>query len=423
MLCPNCKTWELLEDDEFCSWCRHSVAPPVDDKPQIIVPKPPIEPEPPPLPPPPPPRPGWIWALVLIVIAAAGAFAFYKWPRSSPPPKIETFSADHDTIANGQSFILRWSVSGVKQVKIDPFGVLPAQGEQTVSPTQTSQYQLTAENPGGTALARIEVRVEAPPEPTPTPSPSGPSGTNDAVAPPEIESFSSDRSSITRGDTVDLRFAVTGATKVSIEPGIGEVPAGSTSVRVSPNADTGYILIAENSAWTSKTNPLTIQVKEPSPVIEFSGDARQIDFGRTVQLRWRCRNTTTVRIEPGFPKLDAEGSVTVTPGGTSEYKLIAEGPGGTASETWTVRVDPRIISFDSFPIQSKGCDFAILRWKVDGAAKISIDHGIGDVTAAPWFRVRPTQPTDYALTAERPGGAARKVWAVPAYPASPACPF
>jgi hypothetical protein len=81
---------------------------------------------------------------------------------------------------------------------------------------------------------------------------------------PNIASFGASPASIQRGQSATLSWgAVTNADNVSIEPGIGGVPApGSRSV--SPNDTTTYTLVARcgNNSVTRKT---TIQVTAPPP--------------------------------------------------------------------------------------------------------------------------------------------------------------
>ncbi len=68
-----------------------------------------------------------------------------------------------------------------------------------------------------------------------------------AVVQPVINSFSVSPTSITAGGSATLSWQVTGADKVNISPGIGDVaPVGNRSIL--PSATTTYTLKATNAA-------------------------------------------------------------------------------------------------------------------------------------------------------------------------------
>jgi hypothetical protein len=82
-------------------------------------------------------------------------------------------------------------------------------------------------------------------------------GVTPGTNPPTISSFTADPTSITEGDSSTLSWAVTDATTISINQGIGTVTG--TSVTVSPTTTTTYTLTATNSAG-SKTASVAITV-------------------------------------------------------------------------------------------------------------------------------------------------------------------
>src|SRR4030042_6001019 len=83
---------------------------------------------------------------------------------------------------------------------------------------------------------------------------------------PVISSFEADPPTITAGGSATLKWNVSGATKVSIDQGIGSV-ALSGSRAVMPSATTVYTLTATNASGA--TVPATAQVivtgAEPPP--------------------------------------------------------------------------------------------------------------------------------------------------------------
>lgn len=90
------------------------------------------------------------------------------------PAHIDAFQATAKAVARGGSVTLRWSATGVDQVRLDPLGlILPAKGELTHLVTGRTVYWLHVTNGAGgqsTPLV-VDVLPEAPvPAPAPVPS-------------------------------------------------------------------------------------------------------------------------------------------------------------------------------------------------------------------------------------------------------------
>jgi peptidoglycan-associated lipoprotein len=94
-------------------------------------------------------------------------------PPPPPPPAAPTASiaVSPTTIQGGQSASLTWQTSNATDVSIDGIGAVQANGSQSVSPSDSTTYHLTAKGAGGTqeATARLTV-TQAPPPPPPTPT-------------------------------------------------------------------------------------------------------------------------------------------------------------------------------------------------------------------------------------------------------------
>src|SRR5512141_1919566 len=95
-------------------------------------------------------------------------------PPPPPPPAAPTASltANPNTVDKGGSTTLTWQTSNATDVSIDGIGAVQANGSQSVSPTDSTTYHLTAKGSGGTqeATARLTVTQAPPPPPPPTPS-------------------------------------------------------------------------------------------------------------------------------------------------------------------------------------------------------------------------------------------------------------
>jgi peptidoglycan-associated lipoprotein len=112
-----------------------------------------------PIPPPPPPPP------------APAPASSTNAPATSGRPVVAEFSVEPASIERGQSAVLRWNVSGSTNVAIgNGIGTVPANGNQRVTPSDTTTYTLTASGAGGDTTATATLRVTAPPPPPPPPT-------------------------------------------------------------------------------------------------------------------------------------------------------------------------------------------------------------------------------------------------------------
>jgi peptidoglycan-associated lipoprotein len=123
----------------------------------------------------------WILAVLLSSVLAlvVGCEKKKTPPPPPPPPKpvTATLSANPTSIQRGQSANLTWSTDNATDVTLEGNKVDPS-GSQTVSPTDTTTYHLSAKGASGTQDATATITVAAPPPPpTPTPAPPPPPAT------------------------------------------------------------------------------------------------------------------------------------------------------------------------------------------------------------------------------------------------------
>ncbi|MHB1351674.1 MAG: CAP domain-containing protein [Desulfobulbaceae bacterium] len=141
------------------------------------------------------------------------------------------------------------------------------------------------------------------------------------------------------------------------------------------------------------------------PIIEFQVDKEQIPAGETVLLEWSVLYADTVVIEPDLGEVAAVGTTELRIEQTATYTLTANGPGGSASASVTVTVVPLPhIDFVADPGTIQPGASSSLTWNVRDANMISIDQGIGDVTALTSIIVTPSATTTYTMTATGIGG-------------------
>ena len=175
-----------------------------------------------------------------------------------------------------------------------------------------------------------------------------------------------------------------------------------------------------------KKKTIETPIPTPAPAItSFDADRRSIERGSSTFLRWSVAGSTAVRIEPGLGAFSAQGEKTISPGQTTRYTLVAEGPGGNVEGQVTVRVEapqrvivdspppppplvaavPTIAAFEAVPSPVEQCAIAILRWTVKGASNVAIGPEIGSVDPSSGYKVvRAIQTTRYTLRAVGTGG-------------------
>ncbi len=77
-----------------------------------------------------------------------------------------SLTADPLAIDLGQSVVLNWRTKDADTVTIDGVGAVPVNGTQTVAPSNSTNFHLTAKGPGGTVEASVRVTVRVPVAPT-----------------------------------------------------------------------------------------------------------------------------------------------------------------------------------------------------------------------------------------------------------------
>jgi plastocyanin len=106
----------------------------------------------------------WLVAAVLAVAAAA----LGQNPGTPPPSgfpvgpraQVLTFTADSTSIQPGQSVTLTWAAVNADRITIDPgIGIVTTRGSQTVTPTRTTTYTISAIGRGGADKKSLTVTV------------------------------------------------------------------------------------------------------------------------------------------------------------------------------------------------------------------------------------------------------------------------
>ena len=119
------------------------------------------------------------WSLLVVTLGALltlGACGKKAAPPPPPPPPAPpaptaSISVSPNSIQPGQSATLTWQTSNATDVSIDGIGAVQPNGSQSVSPTASTTYHLTAKGTGGSQEATAQLTVAQPPPPPPPPAP------------------------------------------------------------------------------------------------------------------------------------------------------------------------------------------------------------------------------------------------------------
>ena len=87
-------------------------------------------------------------------------------PAEAAPAPTASITADPLAIDLGQSVVLNWRSQNATSVTIDGIGPVNLNGTQTVSPSNSTEFHMTAKGDGGTTEATVRVTVRVPVVPT-----------------------------------------------------------------------------------------------------------------------------------------------------------------------------------------------------------------------------------------------------------------
>ncbi|HEV3200150.1 MAG TPA: OmpA family protein [Bryobacteraceae bacterium] len=246
---------------------------------------------------------------------------------TAPPgnPQIIRFEANPVSIAPGQSSTLSWTTTGASTVTISPtVGSVTLNGSTTVTPAQTTTYTLTATSADGRSVSAPVQVIVAP------------------ANIPQILTFVANPQTIDAGQSSQLCWQVSGATNITIDPGVGTNLNANDCATVKPNVTTTYTLTAVNAQGTIKAN-VTVNVGAVRITSFQANPVTTTAAGDPAVLSWTTQNALSVvligaEIGPQS-NLPLNGSFTVHPITNSTYTLTAYGPGGqTVSVTISVFV-------------------------------------------------------------------------------------
>jgi len=183
-------------------------------------------------------------------------------------PVTAQLSAQSNQVTCGQPTELSWKSANAVDESISNIGNVSANGQQSVSPTHPTTYELTAKGPGGTAEQTVTVGVNG--EPTATL----------ALSQPEIR-YHKIGDKVVQQDSATLNWSASNATQVSIQPLGSVATSGSSNIEATPdrsgtgpiNRDVTYTLSATNACGGTATRTATLHVVgsiDPAPPVTLA---------------------------------------------------------------------------------------------------------------------------------------------------------
>ncbi|MBI1353552.1 MAG: hypothetical protein GC160_04345 [Acidobacteria bacterium] len=347
-------------------------------------------------------------ALVLVGFVGLSQFGYWLWPASA------SLSGPEAPVDPGEPVELRWTTENIESATLDGRPVA-LEGALQVRPLETTVYTLAFNGKyGGAGEKQITVNVREPQK-----------------NPPQVQ-LSAARGEIRKGEEAKLLWLTVNAVSVRLMPEGKPLPvSGETTVQ--PSETKEYWLIAESKDGSRAESPrVSVTVTDPKrnespppqtpkPIIALLAAPQRLEKGSRVELSWQVSNADTVLLTMDgakAKKVTPSGKVTHDPKADAKYVIEASGPGGKASESVTVSVvnpPPQIVtppppvvkrapvkpsvSLVADPPTVERGKPTKLRWKSEGAQKLYINSGVGEVAPEGTVEVRPASDTSYTITA------------------------
>jgi hypothetical protein len=170
-------------------------------------------------------------------------------------PVTAQLSASQAQTTCGQSATLNWKASEAADTSITNIGNVPASGDRTVSPIQTTTYELLARGPGGEAKQAATIDVITRPAATLE------------LSQPEVH-YHKIGDKVVEQNSATLIWSTSNANRITIQP-LGTVtPSGSQIVEAVPNQtskgpvnrDVTYTLNVANACGGTATRTATLHI-------------------------------------------------------------------------------------------------------------------------------------------------------------------
>ena len=188
--------------------------------------------------------------------------------RVDVAPVTAQLSASQTQTTCGQSSTLNWKTTDAADTSISNLGTVPSNGDQTVSPTHTTSYELVAKGPGGEVTRTATVDVNA--QPTAMLTLNQPEVTYHKIGDKVVEQGSA-----------TLRWSTSNGNIVTLQP-LGNVSStGNQNIEATPDQTTTgpinrtvtYTLNVANACGGTATRTATLHIVgsiDPAPSVTLA---------------------------------------------------------------------------------------------------------------------------------------------------------
>ncbi len=305
--------------------------------------------------------------------------------RTVNRPEIRMFSADRLFVDDARPVRLSWEVRGARRLELLGVGEVTGLRSIDVKVRRDTVFTLVLTPDEGPPLQKsLKVQV--------------------CKDPPKIQSFVAGTDYLDMPVPVRLAWNVSGAERVEIDNGIGDVTSKS-HVDMLPRHDCVFTLTATSPFGLEARASVTVRVsKAPPSIIYFKSDRSFLDDSKPVELAWKvsddAHDVTIDRLGP----VPREGRTRIAQRTDTAYNLRATSYFGYSSgKCLEVRVSkepPRIETFAAHPLFVREGAETEIRWKVTGAERVVIEPKICSVGAEGSLKIRIGQEAQFELCAE-----------------------
>jgi hypothetical protein len=171
----------------------------------------------------------------------------------------------------------------------------------------------------------------------------------DAATGVRITQFYAAQAKIPRGEKTLLCYGVEQATRVRLTPAVEDVwPAVTRCFDIAPAHTTKYVFTAQDDKGAVVSESLTVEVGPGrTKILEVSIDKLEVRPGEEILLCFKAVNASNYDVGKLRPAMTAKGPILPTPergcfndrpAKTKTYVVKVSGPGGSDSESVTVKV-------------------------------------------------------------------------------------
>lgn len=260
-------------------------------------------------------------------------------------PVSGSVSANPSRIDCNQSTQLTWVSKETVEADMSGMSPVPTSGEKTVSPRQTTTYQLTASGPGGVTTPSTTVEV----------NPTVQSSLN--ASPVEVK-YRRIGDKVLEQESSTLNWSASNSDAVTLDPGGSVEPSGTKTITLNPtqsgngpvDEEFKYTLKATNVCGGSDTKTVAVRLKgsvEPIPTVLLNSVFFPTDYPTKKEPELgllRSQQEALTTLADGFKKyLEYDPDAKLSLGGYADVRG-AEKYNDTLSEMRVQRVKDYLVS-------------------------------------------------------------------------------